>query len=216
MRIRGGSAARRAVLLVLATTVAALSLGATEARAGEGLLGLSCGHEASHPFMRFLDPLPYTLAPDGGFENGAAGWQLTRGARVISGNEPFDLSGDGSRSLYLPAGSSATSPPMCVQLLLPIVRFVSSGGGFLTYLQVEGVWKDARGRERSIPLLPGALPTGNRWSPTLPMLQLGGLLDALSLDDLTTEMSFRFTPRGLFGGGNWKIDSIYVDPWKRV
>jgi hypothetical protein len=165
--------------------------------------------------MRWLDPLPYTLAPDGGFENGAAGWSLSRGAKVVAGNEPFALSGPGSRSLYLPAGSSATSPPMCVGLLLPIVRFVSSGGGLLTYLQVEALYTDAGGRQRSVLLLPGALPSRN-WQPTLPMLQLAGLLNTLTLNGVTTEMSFRFTPKGLFGGGNWRIDDIYVDPWKSI
>jgi hypothetical protein len=214
--MRTRTAARRSIVLLLASVLAALAVGASSARAGEGLLGLSCGDEASHPFLRWLDPLPYTLVPDGGFEQGATGWELSRGARVVSGNEPFALSGPGSSSLYLPAGSSATSPPMCVGLLLPIVRFVSTGGGFLTYLQVDAIYQDTGGRERSVPLLPPALPTGRHWAPTLPMLQLGGALNALTLNGLTTEMQFRFTPRGLFGGGNWRIDDVYVDPWKRV
>lgn len=215
MRILGGTKARRSLLVVLASLVASLAFGANSASAGEGLLGLSCGDDASQPFLRWLDPLPYTLAPDGGFENGAAGWSLSRGARVVSGNEPFALSGPGSRSLYLPAGSSATSPPMCVGLLLPVVRFVGSGGGLLTYLQVEALYTDAGGRQRSIPLLPGALPSRN-WQPTLPLLQLGGLLNTLTLNGVTTEMSFRFTPKGLFGGGNWRIDDVFVDPWKSI
>ena len=215
MRIRGGVAARRACLAVLASAVLALSFGSS-ARADEGLLGLSCGHDSSQAFLRFLDPLPYTLVPDGGFEGGAAGWRLSNGARVVSGNEPWYLSGPGSRALYLPAGSSATSPAMCVELTLPIVRFVSKGGGLFQYLRVEALWRDSSGRQRSIDLLPGALPTGNHWAPTLPLLQLGGVLDALSLDGLTTQMQFRFTPRGLWGGGNWRIDDVFVDPWKRV
>jgi hypothetical protein len=202
------------ILATLGATLA-LALGAaTPASANDGLLGLGCGDTPSHPFLRFLDPLPYTLVPDGGFENGAAGWQLSGGARVVSGNDPFGLSGPGSRVLSLPAGSSATSPPMCVGLVLPVVRFVSSGGGLLTYLQVEAVYRDAAGNERSVVLAPGAQPTGSKWAPTLPLLQLGGLLNTLTLNGVTTQMSFRFTPRGLFGGGNWKIDSVYVDPWK--
>jgi hypothetical protein len=216
MRISSGKSVRRILLVLVASFVAAASFGGASAQANEGLLGLSCGDDASQPFLRFLDPLPYTLVPDGGFERGAAGWTLGGGARVVSGNDPFGLSGPGSRVLSLPAGSSATSPEMCVGLLLPIVRFVSSGGSLLTYLQVEALYKDASGRQRSIVLLPGALPTGSRWMPTLPLLQLGGLLNAATLNGLTTQMQFRFTPRGLFGGGNWKIDSVYVDPWKSI
>ena len=216
MRIQSGTSVRRVLLVVAASAVAALSFGGSSTQASGGLLGLSCGDDASQPFLRFLDPLPYTLVPDGGFEAGGAGWDLDGGARVVSGNEPFGLSGAGSRSLYLPAGSSATSPAMCVGLVLPIVRFVSSGGGLLTYLQVEALYRDAAGRQRSVVLLPGALPTGSRWAPTLPLLQLGGLLNAATLNGVTTQMQFRFTPRGLLGGGNWKIDSLFVDPWKSI
>src|SRR6185503_2800287 len=114
---------------------------------------LGCGYAASNPFLRFLDPLPYTLAPDGGFEGGAAGWQLSGGARVVAGNESFMLSGPGSKALQLPAGSSATSPPMCVGLLLPVVRFVTQGGALLSNLNVEAVWTNASGGQSSLVLL---------------------------------------------------------------
>lgn len=209
------SAARLLVAaLVAATLVAALA--AKPAQAGEPTL-LGCGYEPTQPFLRFLDPLPYVLAPDGGFEGGAAGWKLSGGARVVSGNEPWQLGGPGdSKSLLLPSGSSATSPPMCVGLVLPVVRLFTLGGSLLSTLKVEAVWRDAGGAQRSLVLLPGVLPTSS-WAPTLPMLQLGGVLDALSLDGLTTEMSFRFTPRGgLFGSGTWRIDDVYVDPWKNI
>lgn len=198
--------------LLVVIAVAAAALAATSARAADGSL-LGCGDTPTHPFMRFLDPLPYTLAPDGGFEGGAQGWTLTGGARVVSGNEPFGLSA-GTRSLFLPERSSATSPPMCVGLVLPIVRFAATGGEFLGSLKVEVLYVDAFGGRRSIELLPGALPTGSAWAPTLPLLQLGGPVNALTLNGLTTDVQFRFTPRGLFGGGDWRIDSVYVDPWK--
>jgi hypothetical protein len=160
---------------------------------------------------------PYTLASDGGFEAGAAGWKLSGGARVAAGNEPW-LVGDSSdsKSLLLPAGTSATSPPMCMGLVLPIVRFFSTGGAALSYLQVDALYTDASGRQRSIMLLPAGIPSKS-WIPNLPLLQLGGALNALSLDGLTTEISLRFTPRALLGGsGAWQIDDVYVDPWKNI
>lgn len=194
--------------------VALVAATASPASAGDELLG--CGYQAEHPFLRFLDPLPYTLLPGADFESGAAGWHLSGGARVVSGNEPWNLSGPGSRSLLLPSGSSATSPPMCMGLVLPIVRLVSSGGAALSYLQVDAVYKDASGRQRSVTLLPAPLPTAS-WAPSLPMLQLAGTLNALTLNGLTTEISLRFTPRGLlFGSGTWRIDDVYVDPWKVI
>jgi hypothetical protein len=206
-------------LLAIATTLVALAAAsATPASAsgGDGSL-LGCGHEATHPFLRWLDPLPYTLLPGGDFESGAAGWKLSGGARVVDGNETFDIGGTGgSHSLLLPAGSSATSPPMCMGLVLPIVRYVSMGGNLLSYMRVEAVYKDPRGRERSIDLLPPGLPTKS-WAPSLPALQLMGLLNVLTLDGLTSDIALRFTPKGtLFGAGTWRIDDIYVDPWKVV
>jgi hypothetical protein len=203
--------------LTLCALLAASAATASRAEAADGSL-LGCGYAAQHPFLRFLDPLPYTLAPDGGFEAGAAGWKLSGGARVVSGNESFALSGPGSKSLLIPSGGSATSPPMCVGLLLPVVRFVYQGGSLLSSMKVEAVWTNGAGGQSSIVLLPGVLGgLGNGWLPTLPLLQLGGVLNALTLNGLTTQMSFRFTPRGgLFGSGTWKIDDIYVDPWKTI
>jgi hypothetical protein len=72
------------------------------------------------------------------------------------------------------------------------------------------------GRQRSVTLLPAALPSRS-WTPTLPLLQLGGALNALTLNGLTSEISLRFTPRSLlFGSGTWRIDDVYVDPWKVI
>ena len=207
-------ARRILVALTLLLTMACLT--ASPAKASDDSL-LGCGHAAGNPFLRFLDPLPYTLMPDGGFEAGAAGWDLDGGARVVSGNEPWYASGHGSRSLLLPSRSSATSPPMCMGLVLPVVRFFSQGGSLLSYMQVDALYRDAAGRQRSVTLLPVGLPSGS-WVPSLPLLQLGGTVNALTLNGLTTEIQLRFTPRGgLFGNsGNWRIDDVFVDPWKTV
>ncbi len=77
---------------------AALTMGTGTANAAA-----SCeGQTSEQPFLRFLDPLPYTPVPGGSFE-GAHGWQLSGGARVVSGNEPFYVAGrTHQRSLFLP------------------------------------------------------------------------------------------------------------------
>jgi hypothetical protein len=157
------------------------------------------------------------LLPGGDFESGAAGWKLAGGAKVVDGNESFSVgSRSDSHSLLLPQGSSATSPAMCMGLVLPIVRYFSSGGNALSSLRVEAVYTDAAGRQRSLDLLPGGLPTRS-WSPSLPALQLLGAVNVLTLNGLTSEIALRFTPRGtLFGSGTWRLDDIYVDPWKVI
>ncbi len=206
----------RTVLVIAGALVALAAASASPARAGDGSL-LGCGHEPVHPFLQWLDPLPYTLLPGGDFESGAAGWKLSGGARVVDGNETFYVTKrTDSHSLLLPAGSSATSPKMCMGLVLPIVRYFSSGGAALSSLRVEAVYTDSSGRQRSLDLLPGGLPTKS-WSPSLPALQLLGTVNALTLNGLTSEIALRFTPRGLlFGSGTWRLDDVYVDPWKVI
>ncbi len=209
-----GTIFRRLAVLTLALC-ALLASSAPRADAADGSL-LGCGYGASHPFLRFLDPLPYTLMPGGDFEPGFSGWKLSGGAGVVSGNEPWHAAGPGSRALRLPSGSSATSPPMCMGLVLPVVRFFSTGGSFLSYLQVEALYTDAAGRRQSVTLLPVGLPSGS-WIPNLPMLQPGGAVNALTLNGFTTDISLRFTPRGgLLGSGTWLLDDVFVDPWKTV
>jgi hypothetical protein len=206
----------RFLLVTVGALVLMAATSASSARAGNGSL-LGCGYEAEHPFLPWLDPLPYSLLPGGDFESGAAGWKLTGGARVVEGNEPFDVtSASDSQSLLLPAGSSATSPPMCMGLVLPVVRYFSTGGNLLSFLRVEAVYTDGSGRQRSLDLLPGGLPTRS-WAPSLPALQLLGTVNALTLNGLTSEIALRFTPRGtLFGSGTWRLDDVYVDPWKVI
>ena len=199
-------------VLVLATAVAALLVPAAPASAG--LLD-GCGDRAlERPFLRFLDPLAYTLVPGGDFES-TAGWTLTGGARIVDGNEPWKVHGaSDSHSLSLPSGSSATSPPVCIHLLDPTVRFFGvNNGSLLSLMRVDVLYNDAGGRQRT--LLAGLAPGTGTWLPTLPYLFLENALQVLSLDGLTTEVRFRFTPTNiLLGSGKWRIDDVYVDPLK--
>jgi hypothetical protein len=199
-------------VLVLATAVAALLVPAAPASAG--LLD-GCGDRAlERPFLRFLDPLAYTLVPGGDFES-TAGWTLTGDARIVDGNEPWKVHGaSDSHSLSLPSGSSATSPPVCIHLLDPTVRFFGvNNGSLLSLMRVDVLYNDAGGRQRT--LLAGFAPGTGTWLPTLPYLFLENALQVLSLDGLTTQVRFRFTPTNiLLGSGKWRIDDVYVDPLK--
>jgi hypothetical protein len=184
------------------------------APASAGLLD-GCGDRAlERPFLRFLDPLAYTLVPGGDFES-SAGWTLTGGARIVDGNEPWKVHGaSDSQSLSLPSGSSATSPPVCIHLLDPTVRFFGvNNGSLLSLLRVDVLYNDAGGRQHT--LLAGLAPGTGTWLPTLPYLFLQNALQVLSLDGLTSEVRFRFTPTNiLLGSGKWRIDDVYVDPLK--
>jgi hypothetical protein len=165
-------------------------------------------------FLRWLDPMSYTLVPGGTLEDGAAGWSLN-GASVVSGNEPWQVHGDGEgRSLKIPAGKSATTDTICVGLEHPTLRFFakSSGdsllGSLVTALTVEVLFEDNSGDVLALPI--GAVLPGSRWSPTLPYPILVNLLPLLP--DEKTPVRFRFRA---VGGASWQIDDVYVDPHSR-
>ena len=52
----------------------------------------------------------------------------------------------------------------------------------------------------------------SRWQPTLPILTLANLLHPPLLTDGKVDVAFRFTPQGSLSG--WRIDDVYVDPFK--
>jgi hypothetical protein len=202
-----GFIGRFAVLVVVL-----VSAGALTGSANAQLLGGACGErELSRPFMRWLDPMQYTLVPKGNFESGTSGWTLKGGATVVSGNEPWKVSGAGSRSLYLPGGSTAMTPPVCVETLDPTVRYFAKNRGIvaLSSLLVEVVLLDKYGRP--VLALPAGVHTGfSTWHPSLPGVALLNLTAVLNGGK--ANVAFRFRPIGL--GAKWQIDDVYVDPLK--
>ncbi len=202
------------ILLGLAALAATAAMtGSAAAPANAASLGLSCPNPTSTPFAQFGDGASYEAVPDGGFESGAAGWTLAGGARVAAGNESYMVGGPGqSHSLSLPAGSSTTSPPMCIGALSAQMRlFVRNSGAAGSKLRVQVVYNGGVGA-----LLGGLGSTlglsdratfsaGKTWAPSDQYLMLGGVLPLL-----TQSVQFRFTP--LSTGGNWRIDDVYLDP----
>jgi hypothetical protein len=201
----------------LAALVAALALAviAPAAQAGPIADAADCTADPPmHPvFLPWADPANYVLSPDGGFEGGAAGWALSGTAAVVSGNESYYVhDADDSRSLSIPAGSSATSAPTCVGLGHPTVRFFtrSSDTGLLSRLNVQVLYEDATSGATVALHIGTALPSGS-WQPTLPMPIYMNTLSPLTKDG-RVPVAFRFTA---VGTGQWRIDDFYVDPWKK-
>lgn len=161
--------------------IAALAVTAAPALAGEAPPAPCSSHVLEHPFTRWLDPAAYVLAPGGNFEAGGPQWRLTGGASAVAGNEPYRVGGArDARALRLPAGGSATSPPMCVNLAYPTVRFFakadvgSQAVPSSSRLKVDVIYTDAFGIRRADPVLAAAL-AGTAWSPGLPAPILGGV-----------------------------------------
>jgi hypothetical protein len=174
--------------------------------------GASCGYTgATQVFEPWDDPHHYVLAPDGGFEAGAEGWSLSRGAAVVTGNESHYLrSADDSRALDLPAGSSAASPPICVALDTPVMRtMVRNTGDPRSRLRVEVNYK-LLGLVRTTVVKD--VRAGSSWAPSpyiSPTLGLSTIVGTI----IPAAVEVRFRP--LDSSGDWQIDDFYVDPHSR-
>ena len=194
-----------ALLAMLAFALAAPS------GAQAGILPGTCADERlSKPFLPWLDPMNYVLAPDGGFEDQAEGWRLRGGAGVERGNESFYVRArDDRRSLDLPAGASALSPVTCVGIERPTVRFFArrTGGWLLSHLRVEVLYNGLDGRLRTLVMAP--VLAGGSWKPSLPLPIVANLLPNLSGEQAV--VAFRFTAVG----GSFRVDDVYVDPYAK-
>jgi hypothetical protein len=192
---------RAIVVLGLVGGTIAMAVGAAPASAG---LGLACPSATSTPFTAWSDYANYAFVPDGGFEAGASGWSLGNGARVVAGNESFYVHSQTDKvSLSLPAGASATSPPMCISLFSSKMRFVARGDAG-SKVKVQIVYRGLLSSLLGI-LDGGTYSTGGSWKPSPQIGMLGGLLPLL-----TSSVSFRFTAVG----GAAAIDDVYLDPMK--
>lgn len=206
---------RKRPLLIVATALCALLLAAPAHADGllsgvlPGLVSPSdtpdvCDTNATQAFSRWGDDNYYVLAPGGAFESGDPAWKLNGGAKVVRGNEPFYLHDrSDQQSLFLPDGSTATSPPMCFAPGDWHFRFVVSGSGSV---RVKVVVKSLLGLVSTLD--GGTVKAGSTWkpSPTVALL-LSNVCGILATDSV----SVRLTP---VGDSDLRIDDVYLDPWR--
>ena len=199
----------RPLITVTAVTIAA----ALPSTASAGLVVADASNCAStvsaQVFQPFADPAYYTLQPGGDFEPSSPDWDLTGGAGLASGNEPWNLTGRqaDNHSLALGSGSSATSGTMCVGLDNPTIRFFTRASSSLATLKVEVLFFDANGAQQSAQI--GLVKGSSAWAPTAQIPIVANLLPLLP--DGRTPVAFRLTATG----GNWAVDDFYVDPMQR-
>ena len=197
-------------LCTMATTVLAL-FAAHVSGAATGTT-VTCPGTSSTAFAQWGDQDQYTLAPNGDFEAAnfatASGWTLAGGAAQIAGNESFGVHAKtDSHSLSLPAGATATTPSICVNVYDPTMRFFVTGGGAGSILTVSVVATLANGTVVTVPL--AKLTGGATWAPTPAIYFFANLL-ALRSANGTANVQFRFTA----AGNGVKIDDLYLDPRK--
>ena len=193
-----------ALLTALAATAA---IAAPAAHAGPLVASADCAQKpVAQVFLPWADPANYFLADGGTFESGASGWTLN-GASVGGGNEPWNASGAGSRSLSLGAGERATSGVECVGITEPTLRFFARGSGVGT-LNVTVAFEDAQGHVVRAPA--GAIAATGGWTPGIQMPIVAALLPLLPGEQTPVRFEFSAT------GGSWQIDDVYVDPYRRT
>jgi hypothetical protein len=196
----------RKVLTAMVAALVAMAFSAASAAAA------SCPYYgAEQVFKPWGDSHHYVLAPNGGFEAGSVGWSLSGGATTVAGNESFYLNDPAdSRSLSLPTGSSAVSPPICMSLDTPIFRLLARNTGDpAAGLRVEA----------SYPLL-GLIRTktistvkaGPNWAPSQQLSTVLSLATVVGTV-IPSAIQIRVTPVG--SGGQWQIDDLYIDPFAR-
>jgi hypothetical protein len=204
--------------IALAGLVAALAVAPAayaKSNGGSATQTSSCLPASSPVLTAFGDANAYFLAPDGGFEAGAAGWTLAGGAAVVGGNETFFVhAAADSRSMSLPAGSSATSPFLCVNVTAPSMRFfLKNTGAASSQLALDVIYRTASSGTASVQV--ATFSGGSAWqlSPSTAYYSLlVGIMPPTASG--TNNVSFRFRP--LDAAGNWSVDDVYVDPFKRV
>jgi len=153
-----------------------------------------------HPFAPWSDTAGYVLTTGASFEQGLAGWTLGSGASVADGNAPnaLDAATD-SHSLYLPAGSTATSPCTTAPHIVGIVRFFlknvgASTGKLNIRVLVKGKTYEA-----------GTIGAGGNWQPSemLPS----------NAPNYSGAVAYQvqLTPVGT--GAAFLVDDVYFDPY---
>lgn len=155
---------------------------------------------AVHPFTPWNDSASYVLTTGASFETASTGWALKGGAQIVSGNAPNKLDPtSASHSLYLPAGSSATSPCTTAPHIVGIVRFFlknmgTSSGGLDVQVLVKGGTYDA-----------GTITAGSSWQPSAMLPSNAPNYSG------AVAYQVRLTPVG--AGAAFTVDDVYFDPY---
>ena len=204
MANRGTARRLRCALL---GALALLAVGSAAPASNAGILpGSGCNYPpAIHPFVPWSDFASYALMQGGSFENGASGWLLAGGARVVTGNESYRVTAaTDSHSLAIPTGGAATTPPFCVSLTRPTIRFfASNNGSSASRLRVKVVFRSVLG---VLGILDGGtVAAGSAWQPSPIMLA------TLNAPLGSNSVQLTFFPSD--NTGSWRIDDVYVDPW---
>ena len=156
-------------------------------------------------FARVFEPWNdrrlYTLAPGGDFETQAEGWTL-EGATPAADSSPFVLGAAlGASSLELPVGSTALSPPVCVERGFPSFRLAArTVSAEQAVVKVGVVYADGRVKKT------GSLKPAADWAVTRKLSLAQGRFRVRRGESALVQLRFAVT------AGTARVDDVYVDP----
>ena len=137
------------------------------------------------------------------------GWRLSNAA-LVSENEPHGVVGNDGSSLGLGANGVAISAPMCVDETFPNFRFFAKAAkAGKSPLTVTVLFMDAKGNIKSVKSGSYVAKSAG-WNLVNPM--------AIGIDihptatNAAAPIAFQFTSAK---DGNWQIDDLLVDPYRR-
>ncbi len=194
-----------------------------------------CVDGATAPiFQNYGDAADYAIVPGGDFEaddGTGAGWAL-QGAKPQSAGalRPTDVKHEmrtprdpksqevlDSRSLKMKRKGAAISPSICVSARHPTFRFFAfKPGGEVGNLDVSLRWTDGLGysHEELVGSLDGSSFATWGIGPVLPLAER---LNLTGSDSAQVNLVFDFAKvrNGVKAQGEWLIDEVYVDPYRR-
>lgn len=164
----------------------------------------SPGYAISQPYLSWRDVNWYTLAPGQAADSfDGNGWVLSGGASLVT-----TTLADGSTGtvLDLPAGSTAVSPPMCVDSEYPTarvdVRDVAGPPGVRVLVAYTGT------KSWGNPAAAGGVPADSSWSVSPPI--------QLHPGNLFGWQEAQYTFEGGARGSDAQLYDFYVDPRCRL
>ena len=181
------------------------------ARQGKLWAAAVCGEETSSQFFApWGDAAEYVPAPQGNVED-VSGWDLDKDITLAENGPGMN----GSQSLLLGDNDEAVSPVMCISTAHPTIRFFAANTGSPdSILEIEVIYEDVDGKTKKLKV--AKLRGSSQWQPSLVVPIHVNKLAAASEDGLTA-VALKFKAKDVKSkaeGRGWKIDDLYVDPFK--
>ncbi|MDQ8047175.1 MAG: hypothetical protein AAGC46_19425 [Solirubrobacteraceae bacterium] len=176
----------------------------------------SCAAQTvSQPFAAYGDTNSYWLAPDGGFEKGAAGWSLSN-TKVVTGNESLGILA-GTKSLQFGGTgvlglAQATTPSFCVDPSDPTFRFLVKNSSVASAVATSINFTAPNGATLTVPAKLSVYALGS-WSLSESQPLATAIPSVFLQGGTTATITFQVT--GAVSAEGLRIDDLMIDPYRR-